>query len=78
MATGPEHYAMAERLLAHVEGDDTGVVYDEASSGTVATIAAAQVHATLALAAAQANAAARAGASLYGYGTGTVEPKVTR
>jgi hypothetical protein len=51
---GPGHYAMAVRLLNSVELDDSGIVYDEASSGTVATIAKAQVHATLALAAATA------------------------
>lgn len=49
--TGPEHYREAERLLADAaRGADTGPVYflDDAAP----TLAAAQVHATLALAAA--------------------------
>lgn len=45
---GPEHYAAAEELLARVSDRDVEIHLGNA------TIAAAQVHATLALAAAQA------------------------
>ncbi len=49
--TGPEHYAEAERLLALADRHTRGVTY--AQEWTL-TLAAAQVHATLALAAATA------------------------
>jgi len=45
MATGPEHYREAERLLALLPDMDLG------SRAEAGTIAEAQVHATLALAA---------------------------
>lgn len=48
MATGPEHYQEAERLLAVCAGPQRGTPLDAACA------AAAQVHATLALAAAYA------------------------
>lgn len=68
MATGQEHYKTAERLLDLVQLDNQGIVYNEASFGELAVLAAAQTHATLALAAATARGAERAGASAHGYG----------
>jgi hypothetical protein len=47
-ATGPEHYAVAERLLALADRYTKGVTYDQEWT---LTLTAAQVHATLALAA---------------------------
>lgn len=47
MATGPEHYREAERLVTTVRDSGGAVV-----GGVVNVLAAAQVHATLALAAA--------------------------
>ena len=57
--TGPEHYAMAERLLADIDCDGPRLWSDERDRATrgygAETVAAvAQVHATLALAAATA------------------------
>ena len=49
--TGPDHYAEAERLLALTERHSTGATY---GPEWALTIAAAQVHATLAHAAATA------------------------
>jgi hypothetical protein len=49
--TGPEHHAEAERLLALADRHTRGVTYDQEWT---LTLAAAQVHATLALAAATA------------------------
>lgn len=51
---GPEHYREAERLLAAVVGDDQSPCLDDSNRIVANTIAAAQVHATLALAAATA------------------------
>jgi hypothetical protein len=53
--TGPEHYAEAERLLAHAEHHSSGATY---GPEWTLTLAAAQVHATLALAAATAGGTA--------------------
>lgn len=47
--SGPQHYAEAERLLSFAMLDDT---YVDTGNAGEATLAAAQVHATLALAAA--------------------------
>jgi hypothetical protein len=44
--TGPEHYAAAEEILSRSSQDDPG------STGTLASMMTAQVHATLAHAAA--------------------------
>ena len=49
--TGPEHYAEAERLLAVADRHTSGVTYGQEWA---LTLAAAQVHATLAVAAATA------------------------
>src|SRR5438034_7783263 len=49
--TGPEHYAEAERLLAVADRHTSGVTYGQEWA---LTLAAAQVHATLAIAAATA------------------------
>ena len=49
--TGPEHYLLAEELLAELVRDDGSVDFGD---GGEAYVAAAQVHATLALAAATA------------------------
>lgn len=49
MATGAEHYRMAEELVAEIERSDGTVDFGD---GGEAYVAAAQVHATLALAAA--------------------------
>jgi hypothetical protein len=49
--TGPEHYAEAERLLAVADRHTSGVTY---GPEWTLTLAAAQVHATLALTAATA------------------------
>lgn len=55
MATGPQHYAEAERLLADVLNPSTGNPFDDDEVGIVRnSLKAAQVHATLALAAATA------------------------
>ncbi|WAL93931.1 hypothetical protein [Streptomyces sp. Je 1-369] len=51
MATGPEHYLEAERILATCTTDSGALVLDD---GTAEVLAAAQVRATLALAAATA------------------------
>lgn len=51
MATGPEHYRLAEELLAEVTRDDGSVDFGDEGE---AYVAAAQVHAILALAAATA------------------------
>lgn len=58
--TGPEHYRVAERLIADADAwmdADSGWMADlsgeERIARRVADLAAAQVHATLALAAAQ-------------------------
>jgi hypothetical protein len=53
--TGPDHYAEAERLLALAERHGSGATY---GPEWTLTLAAAQVHATLALAAATAGGAA--------------------
>ena len=53
--TGPEHYAEAERLLALAERHSSGATY---GPEWTLTLAAAQVHATLALAAATAGGTA--------------------
>ena len=53
--TGPEHYAEAERLLALAERHGSGATY---GPEWTLTLAAAQVHATLALAAATAGGTA--------------------
>jgi hypothetical protein len=53
MASGPEHYREAERLLKFGENEPDG------GSQQAATFAGAQVHATLALAAATALPAAQ-------------------
>lgn len=64
--TGPEHFREAERLLAESErsiadGARVGIqALDAALEVSAASIAAAQVHATLALAAATASAQATA------------------
>ena len=47
MATGPEHYRIAERFMAQYGRDDT-----DGHALSMEVLAAAQVHATLALAAA--------------------------
>ncbi len=52
--TGPEHYRESERLLASTQGSDGEVASDDATLAISTTLAAAQVHATLALAAATA------------------------
>lgn len=52
MATGPEHYAEAEKLVAFVTGPSGLSVSDDPPA--LAMISAAQVHAALALAAAKA------------------------
>lgn len=52
MASGPEHYAEAERLLDQAEVDARDPMRKYAEDANL--IAAAQVHATLALAAATA------------------------
>jgi hypothetical protein len=49
MATGPEHFREAERLIRSLK-TDSGAVYIESGNDQVSAIA--QVHATLALAAA--------------------------
>lgn len=49
--TGPDHYAEAERLLALAGRHSKGATYDQEWTPT---LAAAQIHATLALAAATA------------------------
>ena len=49
MATGPEHYRIAERFMAQYGRDDT-----DTHALSMEILAAAQVHATLALAAAAA------------------------
>ncbi len=46
MATGPEHYAEAERLLAEISLPDGTVSLDD---GALAMLRAAQVHALLAM-----------------------------
>lgn len=48
MASGPEHYLRAEQLL----DEAAGLAAVDDGPSTMATLAAAQVHATLALAAA--------------------------
>jgi hypothetical protein len=53
--TGPDHYAEAERLLALAERHSSGATY---GPEWTLTLAAAQVHATLALAAATAGGTA--------------------
>src|ERR1700685_4040823 len=53
--TGPAHYAEAERLLALAERHSSGAAY---GPEWTLTLAAAQVHATLALAAATAGGTA--------------------
>ena len=53
--TGPDHYAEAERLLALAERQGSGATY---GPEWTLTLAAAQVHATLALAAATAGGTA--------------------
>jgi predicted HicB family RNase H-like nuclease len=57
MASGPEHYREAERLLEQAEVDARDPMRKYAEDGNV--IAAAQVHATLALAAATARPAVK-------------------
>lgn len=61
MATGPEHYREAERLLADADPPH------EESKWDMALIAAAQVHATLALAAANGLNDADGGMSVRDY-----------
>lgn len=57
MPSGAEHYAEAERLVADAINPRTDSPYDDDATGGVSnTIAAAQVHATLAKAAATAMA----------------------
>jgi len=69
MATGPEHYREAERLLTEQ------VFRDRAGSTTTRsyqeTVAAAQVHATLALAAATALGTAAADTAAWRDAAGT-------
>jgi hypothetical protein len=60
MRTGPEHYAMAEKLLGAVDEYTAG---EDEMAYVQARIARAQVHATLALAVATRPDITRGGAS---------------
>ena len=66
--TGPGHYRESERLLASTQGSDGEVASDDVTLAISNTLAAAQVHATLALAAATAYPAVR---DYYGEDTDT-------
>lgn len=59
--SGPQHYAEAERLLASVAGADVWSPTGGAARVHAATLAEAQVHATLALVAATADQTAARG-----------------
>ena len=77
--TGPDHYAEAERLLALAGRHSKGATYDQE---WMPTLAAAQIHATLALAAATAVGAAgpdsRAWADVAATKPGATEPQASR
>ena len=59
VATGPEHYTDAERLLR--VADTISANHDETNPAATLMLAEAQVHATLALAAATAELSAQRG-----------------
>ena len=61
VATGPEHYTDAERLLR--VADTISANHDETNPAATLMLAEAQVHATLALAAAVAYVGASSGVS---------------
>ena len=66
--SGPGHYRESERLLASTQDSDGEVASDDVTLAISNTLAAAQVHATLALAAATAYPAVR---EYWGGDTGT-------
>ena len=66
--SGPGHYRESERLLASTQDSDGEVASDDVTLAISNTLAAAQVHATLALAAATAYPAVR---EYWGSDTGT-------
>ena len=66
--TGPGHYRESERLLASTQDSGGEVASDDVTLAISNTLAAAQVHATLALAAATAYPAVR---EYWGGDTGT-------